>query len=52
MKAGGKQSNQLAEVLDYTGNRRELEGSRSVHVDLSVGQNEFPVPTGSVRQTR
>jgi hypothetical protein len=38
MKAGGKQSSQLAEVLDRTGNRTEVEGIKSVPVGLSMGQ--------------
>jgi hypothetical protein len=30
MRAGGKQSNQLADISDYMGNRREMEDSKSV----------------------
>jgi hypothetical protein len=50
MKAGGKQSNQLAEISDYIGNRREIEDSKSVPIGLSVGQNELLVPIGSHTQ--
>jgi hypothetical protein len=50
MKAGGKQSNQLSETSNYTGNRREMEDSKSVPFGLPVGQNELPEPTGSQTQ--
>jgi hypothetical protein len=47
MKADGKQSNQLAEILDYIRNRREMEDGNSVPIGSPIGQNEPPVPTGS-----
>jgi hypothetical protein len=50
VKAGGKQINQLAEILDYIGNRREMEDRKSVPVGFPVGQNELPVPTGCQAQ--
>jgi hypothetical protein len=39
-EAGGKQSNQLANISDYIGNRREMEERNSVPVGSPVGQNE------------
>jgi hypothetical protein len=50
MKAGGKQSNRLAEILDYIGKRREMEDSNSVPDGSPVAQNEPPVPIGSHTQ--
>jgi hypothetical protein len=40
VKAGGKQSNRLAEILDYTENRMEMEARKSVPVGSPVGQND------------
>jgi hypothetical protein len=40
MKASGKQSNWLAEIMDYIGNKREMEDIKSVPVGLPLGQNE------------
>jgi hypothetical protein len=40
MKACGKQSNGLARILDYIGNRRDMEEWTSVPVGLPVEQNE------------
>jgi hypothetical protein len=39
MKAGGKQSNQLADILDYVGNRREMHDSQSVPTGSPIGRN-------------
>jgi hypothetical protein len=36
----GKQSNRLAGISDYMGNRREMEEWNSVPLGLPVGQNE------------
>jgi hypothetical protein len=35
MKAGYKQNNQLAEISDYIGSRRETEDSKSVPIGLT-----------------
>jgi hypothetical protein len=40
MKASGKQSNRLAGISDYIGNRREMEKWNSVTVGLPIGWNE------------
>jgi hypothetical protein len=40
MRAGGKQSNRLAEISVYIGNRMEIEDSKSVPIGPPVGQNE------------
>jgi hypothetical protein len=37
MTAGGKQSNWLAEISDYVGNRREVEDSKSFPIGLPIG---------------
>jgi hypothetical protein len=47
MKAGGKQSSQLAEILDHIENRTEMEDSNSTLIGLPVEQNEQPVPISS-----
>jgi hypothetical protein len=47
-KANGMQSNQLAEISDYVGNRREMKDSKTVPVGLPVGQNE-PTPSEDCR---
>jgi hypothetical protein len=39
MKVGGKQSSQLAEMVDYVGNRKKMEDSKSVQVGLPVRFN-------------
>jgi hypothetical protein len=44
LKAGGEQSNQLADIpdymgTDYMGSRREMEDSNSVLAGLPIGQN-------------
>jgi hypothetical protein len=49
VKAGGKQSNRLAEVLGYIRNRKEMD-DKSVPIGSPVGQNEPPVPIGSHTQ--
>jgi hypothetical protein len=50
VKAGGKQSDRLAESLDYTISRSEMEDIKSVPVGSPVGQNEPPIPIGSHTQ--
>jgi hypothetical protein len=50
MKAGGRQSNWLAKISDYIGNRRGMEDSKSVPAGSPVGQNEPPVSTSSETQ--
>jgi hypothetical protein len=52
VKSSGKQSNQLTEISDYIGNRKEMEDSKSVLVGSPIGQNEPPVPSGSQTQPR
>jgi hypothetical protein len=44
--ASGKQSICLAEISDYVGNKREMEDSESVPIDLPLGQIEPSVPIG------
>jgi hypothetical protein len=39
MKAHGKKNNCLAEISDYTGNRREIGDRKLVPVGSPVGQN-------------
>jgi hypothetical protein len=39
LKAGGEQSNQLGDISDYMGSRREMEDSNSVLAGLPIGQN-------------
>jgi hypothetical protein len=49
-KKSGEQSNQLAKISDYIGNKREVEDRKSLPVGSPVGQNEPPVPIGSQTQ--
>jgi hypothetical protein len=37
VKASGKQNNRLAEMFDYVGSEREMEGNKSVFNGLPVG---------------
>jgi hypothetical protein len=43
VKVGGKQSNRLAGISDYKGNRKEIEDSKSVPVGSPMGQNETTI---------
>jgi hypothetical protein len=52
VKAGGKQSNCLAEISDYIKKRREVEDSKSVPIGLPIGRNELQVPIGFQKQAR
>jgi hypothetical protein len=45
-------NNGPVEISDCIENRREMEDDRSVPVGSPVGQNEPPVPTGSLTQPR
>jgi hypothetical protein len=47
VKSGGKQSSWLADILDYVGNRRELDESKAVPIHSPAGQNEPFVPRHS-----
>jgi hypothetical protein len=50
MKAGGTQSNRLANISAYVGNRWEMEDRKLVHIGSLVGENEPPVSIGSHTQ--
>jgi hypothetical protein len=47
VKAGGEQSNRLADISGCIGKRKEKEDRKSVPIGSPVAQNEPPVPIGS-----
>jgi hypothetical protein len=49
-EAGRKRCSHIAEISDYTGNRREMQDSKSVPIGCPIGQNEPPAPIGCPTQ--